>query len=316
MSDARPDPLLERYVQALERQADGLPALPSAALRERILQAAQQHQEATQFIASQPALARASSENSMKKPMLPAANDSFWNIRAAASLAVMGLGALLWWHIDPQSAAEPAPSRPALNTPSSASQRPNDAVSLSSAEPVGRVAPHSEKADSRATAPAPRAASESARLKPAEPPAQSGSAKLETSESAAALAGATATADSQPMPSSAPSARLSRAAPAPASASPPALVAAPDPLWQALAARDVGALQQALAQGASAQARDAQGQTALHLAVLQRWPQGVRLLLQAGADPRATNKNGHTAADVAKENGFTDISAIFEGATR
>ena len=87
-------------------------------------------------------------------------------------------------------------------------------------------------------------------------------------------------------------------------------------MWNALQARQADALRQALAQGASARAIDAQGQPALHQAVLRRWPEGVRILLQAGADPQAPNKNGHTAADVAQERGFDEILALLRAAPR
>ncbi|NJS37463.1 MAG: hypothetical protein HC765_15410 [Brachymonas sp.] len=90
------------------------------------------------------------------------------------------------------------------------------------------------------------------------------------------------------------SAAAPRAAPAPA-----ALAAQPSPLFAAIEAKDAAALRQALAQGAPSNARQADGNPALHQAVIQRWADGVRLLMAAGADAQLKNNQGQSAFDLA-----------------
>ena len=100
------------------------------------------------------------------------------------------------------------------------------------------------------------------------------------------------------------------AAPAPAAR---ALIASPDKLFQAIEAKDDAALRQTLSQGASPNANASarpDGNPALTQAVMQRWADGVRILLAAGANREAKNKKGHTAADVALELGYSDMAEL------
>jgi ankyrin repeat protein len=54
------------------------------------------------------------------------------------------------------------------------------------------------------------------------------------------------------------------------------------------------------AAGADLEARDNQGRTALHQAVMRGWGATVRALLDAGADPAATDNAGRTPVDLSK----------------
>lgn len=56
-----------------------------------------------------------------------------------------------------------------------------------------------------------------------------------------------------------------------------------------------------IAKGADINARDSQGNTALHLAVLHQRPELVALLLSSKADPNVRNQQGKTPLDLAKE---------------
>lgn len=69
-----------------------------------------------------------------------------------------------------------------------------------------------------------------------------------------------------------------------------------------------------LAKGASANARDARGGTALHWAVGGGRAEIVALLLRAGADPAALDGAGQTAADVARRKGRVALAEMIEGA--
>jgi cytoskeletal protein RodZ len=105
--------------------------------------------------------------------------------------------------------------------------------------------------------------------------------------------------------------------PAPASASAPLLqklTPSPSPLFSAIEAKDASALRQALAESASLNARSPQGNPALTQAVIQRWPEGVRILLAAGADRSAKNLRSLTAADVAQELGDLEIIELLKAA--
>jgi cytoskeletal protein RodZ len=91
---------------------------------------------------------------------------------------------------------------------------------------------------------------------------------------------------------------------------PAAVAANPIQLFTVIQAKDAAALRQALSQSTSPNARNAEGNPALHQAVIQRWPEGVRILLAAGADRNAKNNKGHTAADVALELGYSDMTEL------
>ncbi len=67
-----------------------------------------------------------------------------------------------------------------------------------------------------------------------------------------------------------------------------------------------------LEKGASANARDRQGGTALHWAVGGGHPEIVSLLLEHGADASAKDANGLTPLDVARRRKHGDIIALLE----
>ncbi len=120
-----------------------------------------------------------------------------------------------------------------------------------------------------------------------------------------------------PAPAPAPAARAAMPATAPRPAA-PAAVAPLTPafsrqnMFAAIEAKDAQTLRQALAQGISPNAISQSGNPALQQAVIQRWPDGVRILLAAGADRSAKNNKGHTATDVAFELGYEDMSRLLE----
>jgi ankyrin repeat protein len=105
-----------------------------------------------------------------------------------------------------------------------------------------------------------------------------------------------------------PSAPVAAARPAAPSAQ--SILLTTEPLFAATEQRNAPALRQALGQGISPNARAANGNTALIQAVIQRWPEGVRILLAAGADRSAKNSQGQTAADLALELGYPDIAEL------
>jgi ankyrin repeat protein len=83
-----------------------------------------------------------------------------------------------------------------------------------------------------------------------------------------------------------------------------------EPLFASIEQRSAPALRQALSQGISPNSRSANGNPALTQAVIQRWLEGLRILLAAGADRNAKNTKGHTASDVALELGFADMAEL------
>jgi cytoskeletal protein RodZ len=360
------DALLDHYEQAKALQPNALPDAPSAATRERIMRAAREQAtlNAIESIAFSAYSIRADRQkhlnNGLTKslPVAPAANDVWWNIKAVASLAVMGLSALLWWQFEQgtpeeqQAAKSSLPSSatvvaaaPALEpTPALASQPPAPATKASPAmspvdaptaaptsAPAERARAIRQVASPQAAAPLSSPASQADTAAKTVPTPATADAPPVTQSVPATItvppniglrqyveAQATANAASAAPPSqllqhksseiaSAPAAARS-AAPAAPAARP--LIPSPDALFSAIAARQAQTLQQALAQGASPNARNQEGQPALSQAVLQRWPEGVRILLAAGADKNAKNNKGQTAADLALELGDTGVAEL------
>ncbi len=344
------DELLERYHQAKAQRPDGLPPEPPAALHERIMQAAHTQTSTINSIAAYAYSITANRlkehQNTIKKPIPTpdAANDSFWNIKAIASLAVMGLSALLWWQFEHGTPEEQEAAKSAKASPVAATPAPLPTPMPTPAAPPTAVIQHDARAQapraekqSIAAAPAQAAQEEARQLaKPAAAPpavAPTIAERARTQDMAAApeVAGAEAavTADapagSALAKSSAQSPASKRfsaeaqgtlstppvAAPA-ARAATAAMAAIPqtNPLLAALQARDATALRQALVQGTSPNARTPDGNPALTQAVIQRWAEGVRILLASGADRNAKNNKGHTAADVAFEMGSSDMTEL------
>ena len=356
------DDLLERYSQAKAELPDGLPDAPSAAVRERIMQAAREQIHAMNTIASRaysmPANGLKDIENQTENVILTAAaaNDSFWNIRALGSLAVMGLAGLLWWQFEhgtpnEQEAARSAkpssaivataptttpataststsatesiaplaaPLPPAADAPTKLAQAKSatqtsskELAEITTPSPTRELPPAIASAAQQIPAPsAPQPAAASAPAPTAKP--------LPQAEKASADATVSGIHDAAPHTRSTPSASSPAAvataprimaAPAPAAR---ALIASPDQLFRAINAKDATALRDALTQGASpnARMRAPEGPPALQQAVIQRWLDGVRILLAAGADRNAKNNKGHTAADVALELGYSDMAEL------
>ncbi len=362
------DKLLERYHQAKALLPDGLPQEPPPASREIIMRSAREQTDAINSIASSPYSTGGNSpkahQNTIKKPMPTpeAANDSFWSIKALASIAVMGLSALIWWQFEqgtPQErvaakTAQPSPATVAVAPPAAAP----DANSAAAQAPTASIAQEADAAKALAAPPSnttqatklPEPERQQAAKKPApliaEPSAsdrartqdlasasstapsasraQAPEPPLASAETAISDSFARSAAPSMPAPvrerkdfsaetASAPRAPNITAAPMPAPAARAAAApkaVAPNPLLQAIQERDAPALRQALSNGASPNTRTPDGNPALTQAVLQRWGEGVRILLAAGADRQAKNNKGHTAADVALELGYSDMTEL------
>jgi cytoskeletal protein RodZ len=359
------DQLLARYEEAKALVPDGLPEAPSAATRERIMQAAREQVNAMNSIAyradSMPANDQKGLENSVETQIatVEAANDSFWGIKAVASLAIMGLSALLWWQFEHGTPEEQQAAKSAQPTAAAPADLPlTDPASATTPVPVPAAAPAAEAAPAPADKPVaaaqPRVAATpqapAAKLEEAAKPSLADAAfskpsvpSVSTAQEAPATPAASTQATqnaerarvaeaprAEPSAAAAPSSPPAPAAVAPmmrsapsAAASPPAADiashAAPTaqtillpvtPLFTAIDQRNAQALRQALSQSISLNARNADGNPALTQAVIQRWAEGVRMLLAAGADKSAKNNKGHTASDVALELGYDDMTEL------
>ena len=250
------DDLLQRYERAKAALPDGLPTGPSAAVRERIMQAAREQANAIKKVAptaeSTPPIGLKSFEKSIKEQIQvqAAANDSFWNIRALGSLAVMGLAGLLWWQFEhgtpeeqlaarsakPSAAVEAAapaapaleaaaPTRSATTPPAS----PTVSVAASIAPPAAALPPLPAL-----TAPVPAAPLSSDAQTAANPPEKLAQAKIaaqsrskaETAEIATPNASASQAAAPASLPATAPApSPAPQAARAPAQETPAAATA-------------------------------------------------------------------------------------------
>ncbi|MEZ5608682.1 MAG: ankyrin repeat domain-containing protein [Burkholderiaceae bacterium] len=222
-------------------------------------------------------------------PPVEAANDRRWAAPAVASLAVLGLAALLALQFE--RGADPRHAPDALAPPQAES-------SAGAAAPSPPAPPVAAQADamppSARRAPAPAAAREHAR--PHAEPAQ-----------AAPTAPSPALSPTQrnsgaPWPPTAPGAAPHAAPNASAkAATPPA--PAPRPLDAVAdeAARPVDAV-------------DPDGRTALMRAAARGDAAQVQRLLDAGADPRRTDPQGHSAADYARRAGHVTLARLLERA--
>ena len=65
--------------------------------------------------------------------------------------------------------------------------------------------------------------------------------------------------------------------------------------------------------GGDVNAKQRHGWTPLHGAAFEGDAETVRFLLAHGADPKATNDPGKTAADVARERGHEEVARLLEG---
>jgi hypothetical protein len=332
------DALLAQYETAKTLLPDGLPEAPSAATRESIMRAARDRAASSTIIsiASHADSIRAKSQKDFKntpestRQTAPAANDSFWNIKAVASLAVMGLSALLWWQFEngtPEEQQAAASSLP--NTAAVAAAAPTSEPAIQATASAARTSPTISPVDVAISASSERVRATSKATTPqvADKPATADAAPVTLSapttapvppntdlrQYAEAQTAANAASAAPPSPQLQRKSSEVASTPAAARSATPAalaLIPPPDALFSAIAARQAQDLQQALAQGASPNARNQEGQPALSQAVIQRWTEGVRILLAAGADKSAKNNKGHTASDVALELGYADMAEL------
>ncbi len=84
------------------------------------------------------------------------------------------------------------------------------------------------------------------------------------------------------------------------------------PLHSAASARNVAMARALLEHGAPVNARQAMGWTPIHAAAQNGDKTLAEALLEHGADPRLTNDEGVSAADLAKKGGHAELAALFE----
>ncbi len=88
------------------------------------------------------------------------------------------------------------------------------------------------------------------------------------------------------------------------------------PLHSAAAGRQLGIVRMLLENGASANARQHLGWTALHEAANQGNGEMAEVLLRHGADPGLGNDEGKTPKDIAADRGHTELVRLFDGRGR
>lgn len=257
------DPLRDAWRAA--RRLDDDPT-PSPALRARILAEARRGRDG--FVEGSPG------EQHRRAP----ANDVRWRIPAIASVAAMGLAAMLAWQLrhgtpgEPELAGTP-PSAPVATTAAPASDVPPDRTTRS-AQP-GTRREQLASIDSR------------------DPETHQARART-SSESAMAA-----------MPAMPASTAESTSKMAQARAAPPAQA-----LVAASANGDLDAMRRALADGAAIDAPDVRGHTPLVAAVRARHIAAVNLLLEAGADPNRADRDGVTPLQQARSRDDTAIADL------
>ncbi|WP_439587831.1 ankyrin repeat domain-containing protein [Hydrogenophaga sp.] len=271
------DSLLERY-----REANALdPARPSPALREEVLARAR---------------AIAGAPTGEARPAA-AANDAFWRWRALGGLAVLGLATLVVLQFDRGTPEERdavlAPTAPRATVPAPApSAAPSPAPTTT---PAPATPPVSATPPPR---PAPPVVAQ-----PAAPPPEARTRSAESVAPAPAPASPVLRAPSAPAPAPAPARAQDSAADA-MSESAPAARSQTRPEAQGALAREV-----------DVNAIDPQGRTALMRAAVQGDADRVRHLLEAGADPRRRDREGRSAADLAREAGHAAVLSMLEAAS-
>jgi hypothetical protein len=330
-SEDRADELTERYRAA----SAGDPARPSDAVRQSILAHAG-------TVAMDHARQRMASGRSQR----PAANDSSWRVRVAASVIVAGLATVLAWRSHsptPVPAPRPNPSSSSLSAHSQSAARPT--VPTQPAEPVG--------AERRAnTAPAPNAVTAHSRQRTdvqAETPRnvddaaanleREGASAANSRQALASVTEATAaeraasgsaaaggdaglgtriTAARTAAPPAAPPSRAEASrSPAPTAAASARPIPAPDAsLVTAAESGNLERVEQLLRSGISPEQTDARGRTALLIATLRGDVPMVRRLLASGARADVVAEDGDTPLAAARRRGPPELVRMLEQETQ
>jgi Ankyrin repeats (3 copies) len=262
------------------------------------------------------------------------ARQTWWRPAAVGTLAAAGLAGLLIapQFLPPREAGKSA-SAPASAPPSVPPAAPESGAATLNEAPVAN-SNREEAADSMANAPAAEGALAKRQMVPAAPNKAAAQDALVAQDKLQAegqgqRSEAGAAADSAEVPIEARRARsqayggaiASAAAPAPApalqSAVPMAAARLLDPaaeLRHAAAIGDMPALRAALERRPLIDARDADGRSALMLAVLRGRGEAVDALLAAGADPNAVDVHGVTPLHAALGGEQADIAAALRRA--
>jgi type IV secretory pathway VirB10-like protein len=208
----------------------------------------------------------------------PVANDAFWRWRALGGLAVLGLATLVVLQFDRGTPEErEAVLAPAAPAATAPSAAPQQAAPPVTAKPAAPPAP--------------------AQPPPAPPPPRMRAAEPATPTPPQAPAPAPS------VPATAPQAQ-DRSADSAMSERAPAATSQPRTESRAALAREI-----------DVNSADAQGRTALMRAALQGDTAQVRRLLDAGADPLRRDREGRSAADLAREAGHVALLPLLEAAT-
>ncbi len=241
------------------------------------------------------------------------ANQPRWKTSLLASVAVIGLAAMLFLQFDRGTPQEQdlvrGQAAPRVHAPIASQDQGTQA-----AMPSGTLA------QAPGSGPAAVASATIGRSTPAPPLGRAKSAEPQKSQPAVPAAGDATRSDAQgdtqrlakaPVPG-APAAELREILPPPALA-PARAQARPAPaltLTEIARAGRVDALAAILASGAVIDGRDADGRTPLMLAAIHGHREMVRQLLAAGADPRLRDPSDQTAAQLALAAGHTQIADL------
>ncbi|MBP9929627.1 MAG: ankyrin repeat domain-containing protein [Rhodoferax sp.] len=243
------------------------------------------------------------------------ANQPRWKTSLLASVAVIGLAAMLFLQFDRGTPQEQDLVR-GQAAPNVRAPIPSQDQGTQAAMPSGTLA------QAPGSGPASVASATIGRSTPAPPLGRAKSAEPQKSQPAVPAAGDATRSDAQgdtqrlakaPVPG-APAAELREILPSPPPAPAPARAQArPAPaltLTEIARAGRVDALAAILASGAAINGRDADGRTPLMLAAIHGHREMVRQLLAAGADPRLRDPSDQTAAQLALAAGHMQIADL------
>ena len=243
------------------------------------------------------------------------ANQPRWKTSLLASVAVIGLAAMLFLQFDRGTPQEQDLVR-GQAAPNVRAPIPSQDQGTQAAMPSGTLA------QAPGSGPASVASATIGRSTPAPPLGRAKSAEPQKSQPAVPAAGDATRSDAQgdtqrlakaPVPG-APAAELREILPSPPPAPAPARAQArPAPaltLTEIARAGRVDALAAILASGAVIDGRDADGRTPLMLAAIHGHREMVRQLLAAGADPHLRDPSDQTAAQLALAAGHMQIADL------